>query len=420
MHQPSSIRRRGWLAIALAGFVGLVGAARAEEPVGVHDPIHGYNSLPTHDRFAGFKADLDAGRVALDAGDERSLLRSLLQALDVPVSSQMIVTSATSFQKTIISPQRPRALYFNNDTYVGYVPGGQIEVISVDPTRGPMFYIFNRLQAGKVPRSRRSENCLSCHGTPEMGEVPQLVIESVVPGLSGGGERAFRRGKSGHGVPLDQRFGGWLVTDAPGFTRHQGNILIEWTEGRAEERAIRPGELFDTGRYLVPTSGLLPQLLHEHQVGFINRAVSATYRARTLLHRNGGDEAAVAPDLDALARDLVRYILFADEAPLPPGGVTGSDDFRADFLARRRTASDGRSLRDLDLKTRLLSHRCSYMIESAAFTGLPRPLRQAVDRELSRALHPVVAAPDYAYLPDDEKAAIRVILGETRPPLAAD
>jgi hypothetical protein len=420
MHRPRNARKRGRFAIALAGVVGLIGAARAEDPVGVHDPIHGYNTLPTHDRFARFKADLDAGRVALDAGDERLLLRSVLRTLNVPVTSQMIVTSATSFQKTIISPRRPRALYFNDDTYIGYVPGGQIEVISIDPTRGPMFYIFNRYEAGKIPRSRRSENCLSCHGTPEMGEVPQLVIESVVPGLSGGGERAFRRGLNGHGVPLDQRFGGWLVTDAPEFTRHQGNILIEWTEGRAEERPIRPGELFDINHYPVPTSGLLPQLLHEHQVGFINRAVSATYRARTLLHRNGGDEAAVAPDLDALARDLVRYILFADEAPLPPGGVTGSDAFLADFLARRRAASDGRSLRDLDLKTRILSHRCSYMVESAAFAGFPRPLRRAVDRELARALDPMVAAPDYAYLPADEKAAIRVILGETRPPLAAD
>lgn len=420
MDRPKRRRTRGRIAAALVGVAALVGAARAEGPSGVHDPIHGYDATPSHDRFARFKADLDAGRVALDADDERSLLLSLLRALDVPVSSQMIVTSATSFQKTIISPRRPRALYFNDDTYVGYVPRGQIEVISIDPARGPMFYIFNRHEAGKVPRSRRSENCLTCHGTPEMGEVPQLVIESVVPGLSGGGERAFRRGRSGHGVPLDQRFGGWLVTDAPEFTDHQGNMLIEWIEGRAVERPIRPGELFDLGRYPASTSGLLPQLLHEHQAGFINRAVSATYRARTLLHRRDGDEAAVAPELEALARDLVRYILFADEAPLPPGGVAASPEFRADFLARRRAAPDGRSLRDLDLKTRLLSHRCSYMIESAAFAGLPRPLRRAVDRELDRALDPTVPSPDYAYLPDEEKAAIRVLLAEARSSLPAD
>ena len=411
---------RRWIAAALVGLSGLVDNARAEGPVGVNDPIHGYNTLPTRDRFAAFKAELDAGRVDLDAKDERALLVSLLRRLDVPVSSQMIVTSATSFQKTIISPRRPRALYFNDDTYVGFVPGGQIEVISIDPARGPMFYIFNRHVSGKVPRSRRSENCLTCHGTPETGEVPQLVIESVVPGISGGGERAFRRGLSGHGVPLEERFGGWLVTDAPDFTRHQGNILIEWSQGRAEERPIRPGEMFDIGRYPLPTSGLLPQLLHEHQAGFINRAVSATYRTRTLLHQHGGDEAAVATELDALARDLVRYTLFADEVPLPKGGVTGSDEFRADFLAHRRVASNGGSLRDLDLKTRLLTHRCSYMIESAAFAGLPRPLRRAFERELDRALDPATPAADYAYLPDAEKAAIRLILSETKPKSKAD
>ncbi|WP_165071175.1 hypothetical protein [Paludisphaera rhizosphaerae] len=419
MDRPKGAQAAERIAAILVVVLGLTGSALAEDPSGVRDPIHGYETLPAHDRFSRFKADLDAGRVKLDAGDERALLRSVLRTLDVPVSSQMIVTSATSFQKTIISPRRPRALYFNDDTYVGYVPRGQIEVISIDPTRGPMFYIFNRLEAGKVPRSRRSENCLTCHGTPEMGEVPQLVIESVIPGLSGGGERAFRRGLSGHGVPLDQRFGGWLVTDAPEFT-HQGNMLIDWKDGRAQELPMQPGELFDFGRYPVSTSGLLPQLLHEHQVGFINRAVSATYRARTLLHRNGGDEAAVAPQLDTLARDLVRYILFADEVPLPPGGVTASDDFRADFLARRRPTSDGRSLRDLDLKTRLLTHRCSYMIESAAFEGLPPPLRRAVDRELARALDSKSPAPDYAYLPDDEKAAIRSILAETKLSLRTD
>lgn len=422
--------RAGWPRVAarwgrsftlvLMSTIATGGAVRAAEPAGVNDPVHGYNTLPTHDRFARFKADLDAGQVTLDADNELALLRSLLRTLEIPVSSQMIVTSATSFQKTIISPRRPRALYFNDDTYVGFVPGGQIEVISIDPARGAMFYIFGRSEAGKVPRVRRSENCLTCHATPEMGEVPQLVIESVVPGLSGGGEEAFRRGLSGHGVPLDQRFGGWLVTDAPGFTRHWGNVLIEWTETGAQERPIKPGELFKLSRYPVPTSGLLPQLLHEHQVGFVNRAVDATYRTRTLLHKNGGRADAVAPQLESTARDLVRYLLFADEVPLPPGGVTGSEAFKADFLARRRVASNGRSLRDLDLKDRLLRYRCSYMIDSAAFAGLPRPLRLAVDRELERALDPSTPAPEYAYLPAEEKAVIRTILQETRTPLAAE
>jgi hypothetical protein len=325
----------------------------------------------------------------------------------------MLVTSATSFQKTIISPRRPRALYFNDDTYVGFVPGGQIEAVAIDPDRGPMFYIFNRLVKGTVPRIRRSENCLTCHATAQMDEIPQLVIESVVPGRTGGGEMAFRRGIHGHAVPLEDRFGGWVVTGAPESLKHHGNILVDWKEGKAVERPVKPGDLYAPARYLLPTSDVLPQLLHEHQVGFVNRAVAATYRTRVLLHANGDKADAISTDLDKLSRDLVRYILFADEVPLPTGGVAGSKEFKADFLAKRTPAANGHALRDLDLETRLLKFRCSYMVESPAFAGLPTPLRRRVDKELVRALDPDTEAKDYAYLPAAEKRVIRGILAET-------
>lgn len=415
------IRITAWgrvLAFAFALVVALAfsRSSLAEESLGITNPLHEYETLPTADRFGRLKSDLDAGRVALEGGGELDLLRSLLRALDIPVSSQMLVTSATSLQKTIISPRRPRALYFNEDTYVGFVPGGQIEVISIDPARGGMFYIFGRPEGGKVPRSRRSENCLTCHATPQMDEIPQLVIESVVPGITGGGEKAFRRGLSGHSVPLDQRFGGWLVTGSSGFKPRWGNILIEWTATGAKETTMEPGKLFDLGRYPTPNSDLLPQLLHEHQVGFINRAVRATYRTRVLLHEHSDPVEAIEPALEPMARELVGYLLFADEAPLPPGSVSGAEAFKADFLAKRRVDSQGRSLRDFDLNTRLMRYRCSYMIDSAAFAGLPQPLRRLVDRELDRALAPDANRTESAHLPAEEKAVIRTILQETRRP----
>lgn len=406
--------------IAWLGALTLVSSPYAAEPVGVHNPIHGYDKRPTQDRFARLVADLDLGRASLEGADELTLLRSLLRALDIPVSSQMLVTSATSLQKTIISPRRPRALYFNNDTYVGFVPGGQIEVISIDPTRGGMFYIFGRPDAGKVPRILRSENCLTCHATPQMDEIPQLVIESVVPGITGGGEKAFRRGLSGHSVPFDQRFGGWLITSAPAIKPRWANILIEWSSNGAKEITMEPGGLFDLSRYPVPTSDLLPQLLHEHQVGFVNRAVSATYRTRALLDKNSGHAEAINSELEPLARELVRYLLFADEVPLPRGGVPGAESFKADFLAQRRAASHGHALRDLDLSTRLMRYRCSYMIDSAAFAGLPQPLRRLVDLELERALDPSTSDQSYAYMPAEEKQVIRAILQELPPASAHD
>jgi hypothetical protein len=102
---------------------------------------------------------------------------------------------------------------------------------------------------------------------------------------------------------------------------------------------------------------------------------------------------------------------------LPPGAVDGDAAFKADFLAARRVASNGGSLRDLDLHTRLLRHRCSYMVYSPTFTGLPTSLRRRVDRALDRALDVAMPEPDFAYLPAEEKSAIRTILRETLTPV---
>jgi hypothetical protein len=74
------------------------------------------------------------------------------------------------------------------------------------------------------------------------------------------------------------------------------------------------------------------------------------------------------------------------------------------------------TLRDLDLHTRLLRHRCSYMVYSPTFTGLPPSLRRRVDRALDRALDVAMPEPVFAYLPAEEKSAIRTILRETLTP----
>jgi hypothetical protein len=177
-----------------------------------------------------------------------------------------------------------------------------------------------------------------------------------------------------------------------------------------------PGERFSFDKYLAATSDILPQLLHEHQAGFVNRVVEAAYRARTALHASKG---SLTPEqrkeLDEQAKIITRYLLFADEVPLPAGGVAGDAAFKADFLSTRR-AADGLSLKDFDLRTRLLKHRCSYMIYSPLFTSLPSALKERVYAQLRSAL----GGGDYAYLPTTEKKAIRSILKATISDLARD
>jgi len=386
-------------------------AALATDPA-FDQPPHNYWQQPLGDRFTHLNEAVEAGRVVLDASGEKPFLLSLLHSLDVPASSQMLVFSTTSLQLRLITPANPRALFFNEDVYVGYIPGGRIEIVSLDPALGGIFYIFDIPRNREAFHAERSNRCMNCHAAEDTGNVPALVIKSVMPGLRGGSLDSFRHGETGHGVPFVERFGGWYLTGADNFGPTLGNLVGQLSPDGMTRYPVEPGTRFDFARYPMAGSDVLPQLLHEHQIGFVNRAVAATYHTRSLLI-NGPLDATASAELARQARDFTRYLLFADEVPLPPGGVAGEAAFRADFLRTRRPDSRGAALKDFDLRTRLFRYRCSYMIYGAAFAGLPPEFKQRVYRRLGEALD--VSRPDseYAYLPPAEKQAIHEILRTT-------
>ena len=378
---------------------------------------HDYWKRPLTDRFSQLKTQMESGRIALDGDSEKAFLLRLLRALDIPATSQMLVFSTTSLQLRLISPANPRALFFNEDVYVGYIPGGRIEVVSIDPDLGGIYYIFDIPRGGQPLQAERSNRCMNCHASEDTGYVPGLVVKSVIPGPHGGSLDAYRQGLSGHGVPFNDRFGGWYVTGYRGAAEHLGNFTGRLSPEGLTKIPIVPGQLFDFTRYPVSTSDILPQLVHEHQAGFVNRVVAATYRTREILGKETLPDAAGGAELDRLAGALTRYLLFADEMPLPAGGIEGDPAFKADFLRSRRAPANGASLKDFDLKTRLFRNRCSYMIYSTAFRGLPPAIKQRVYRRLSQALN--LSAPDaeYAFLPAAEKQTIHGILRGTIPDL---
>src|SRR5438477_12462800 len=77
-------------------------------------------------------------RIVLKYDDQQGYLRAILKQLNVPISSQTLVFSKSSFQLSQIGPDSPRAVYFNDDVYVGWVNHGQfIEIAEVDPQNGP-------------------------------------------------------------------------------------------------------------------------------------------------------------------------------------------------------------------------------------------------------------------------------------------
>src|SRR4029077_14771720 len=88
---------------------------------------------------------IDSGAVKVQFDEKDGYLRSLLQELKIPIESQVLVFSKTSFQRDLISPERPRAIYFNDDVYVGSVRDAPVLEISVaDPNLGPLFYTLDQ------------------------------------------------------------------------------------------------------------------------------------------------------------------------------------------------------------------------------------------------------------------------------------
>src|SRR5678815_1481291 len=195
------------LRIGAASFVmGLVlvsGATAGADEAYEHAPIQYLSSTAT-DPVARLQGRLEHGDRTLARDPKNGYLSSVLRELNVPASSQSLVFSKTSFQRDRISPSNPRALYFDDDTYVGYVPGGDvIELASTDPQLGTVFYTLDQPKGAseeKAPADkaspqeassaaprfiRQTHTCLQCHGSTMTRDVPGLLIRSIYPDADG-------------------------------------------------------------------------------------------------------------------------------------------------------------------------------------------------------------------------------------------
>src|SRR3954469_17296682 len=84
-------------------------------------PAIRYNADAPTDPVAQLNQRLQRREVQLTHDGPAGYLRSVLDALHVPVDSQMMVFEPDSVQGRRISPANPRALYFNDDVAVGWV-----------------------------------------------------------------------------------------------------------------------------------------------------------------------------------------------------------------------------------------------------------------------------------------------------------
>jgi hypothetical protein len=189
-------------------------------------PIY-YRSENLSDPVAKLQKELDRGAMKLEYEPGHGYLRSVLDALHVPVSSQTLVFSKTSFQYPKISPETPRALYYNDDVYVGQVHDGKsLEFVSFDPVQGAIFYVMDEHRVDR-PRFERSElDCVQCHVAASTKGVPGVMLRSVYTapsGMQAAGTASFITGQES---PLKDRWGGWYITGRLGSVAHMGNALL--------------------------------------------------------------------------------------------------------------------------------------------------------------------------------------------------
>ncbi|MES1258355.1 MAG: hypothetical protein ABUS51_07990, partial [Acidobacteriota bacterium] len=190
------------------------------------EPIR-YLSDNLSDPVARLQKRLDRGEVRLDYEERHGYLRSVLDKLGVPLSSQTLVFSRTSFQYRKISPQQPRALYFNDDVYVGQVHDGKvIEFVSFDPAQGAIFYILDEKKTEHPVFQRAELDCTQCHIAAGTRNVPGVLLRSVFPTATGTQASHTPSYITGPRSPLKERFGGWYVTGAPASLTHLGNAVF--------------------------------------------------------------------------------------------------------------------------------------------------------------------------------------------------
>ena len=378
-----------------------------------------YSATEPTDEVATLNRKLADGSVSLKFDPVSGYLRSVLEALKIPVESQALVFSKTSFQAPRIRIDNPRAVYFNDTVSVGWVRGGEVlEVSAVDPRQGVIFYTVDQ-KGGATPTFERNDSCLACHLSWDTVGVPGLVVQSVHPLPD---EKSYVNGYTTiHGSLLEQRWGGWWVTGNHGGARHMGNIPVMPEEkGKAKlanpRAPLRSVEgMFDLTGYPTPYSDVVAMMVLAHQTQMTNLIIRAGWEAR-VAEANPSEDATLRTR--EAAADLVDYMLFVYEAPLA-GPMQGSSGFAATFSAQGPRDAKGRSLRDLDLRSRMFRYPCSYMIHTEAFDALPAAAKTAVYTRLWDILSGREKHQRYNRLTAADRRAIVEILRDTKKDLPA-
>ena len=380
-------------------------------------PIY-YRSTDVNDPIARLEKQLERGAAQLQYEPEHGYLRSVLDALHVPVNSQGLVFAKTSFQFPLINPSNPRALYYNDDVYVGQVHSAKfLEFIAFDPQQGPVFYVMDERQSERPRFERAAIDCVQCHVAGSTRVVPGVMMRSVYAKPSGYTVASAKSFVTGQESPLEERWGGWYVTAVHGAEIGLGNLTVsnpqslEHLERPAIANIASLSEHLNTSLYLSGSSDIVALMVLAHQTQMHNLITETNYRTRMALF-SGTEESQ--KQYQESAEQLVRYLLFANEVRLE-SPVAGNTNFAQEFAARGPFDSQGRSLRQFDLKTRIFKYPCSYLIYTDSFDAIPEPAKQYIFRRLLEVLSGRDQSPEFKNLSSEDRRAILEILVTTKP-----
>lgn len=373
-----------------------------------------YSKAKDTSPIARLQERIDRGEVKLRHDDQFGYLLSLLDELRVSTNSQLLVFSKTSLQRERITPKTPRALYFNDDVYLGFIPGASfIEVTGMDPKLGGVFYSIDQGKTGR-PKFVRTDQCLECHTSTKTLGVPGPIVRSFATDADGVVDMASGTSLVNHRTPLSERWGGWYVTGTHGAQTHRGNLSGRAAFAQHEKEPNYLGNqtdlnrFFEVSNYPAPTSDIVALMTLEHQAHMQNFLTRLNQDSTAALQQFGH-----LNHQKNLIEGFLKYLLFTDEAPLS-APIKGSAAFVQQFEALGPKDTKGRSLRQFDLATRLFKYPCSYLIYSDAFDALPRQLKETVYQRLWNILRGMDTSPAFARIPAETRNAILEILIETK------
>lgn len=344
----------GRLAV-FAGFMLLAAGwgeeSRAEEweSLPFNDERIGYESRPLQGELQEL---IERGVASVNHGESvRERLEILLRELRVPVESQVLVYSKTSTNGSLVSPENPRAIYFNDEILVAWVPGGSVfEIVVQDPGIGAVFVTIPAQEKQGAVWERQTR-CLQCHVGGMTNGVPGLLLKSVATDEMGKptGSNLAHEGE----LSWERAWGGWYVSaskeDYPGMGRE-----------------VKKTSLF--GQYPGEGSDPVALLVLRHQRRVLN--LLTRYRYEFVL----GKELEVE-------KKLIEALLCLDEEAFP------QEIARTEFaeVFERGDVEDESvkfGLRTLNLKERLFEQGVSPWVLSRTVRESPPALRKRLAKRL--------------------------------------